>query len=77
MEEQPKKKGRPLEHNQQNGKLKIMSPTKDKAAKGDAPRGQLNTVCLVSSISRPVLLIGGRLVGQFLHLVPRNKLSVQ
>ena len=31
-------------------------------------------MCLVSSISRPVLLIGGRLVGRFLRLVPRHKL---
>ena len=35
----------------------------------DAPRDQPGTVRLVSSISRPVLLIGGRLVGWFLCLV--------
>ena len=48
--------------------------TNDKAAEEDAPHGQQDTVCLASSISRPVLLIGGRLVGRFLRLVPRNKL---
>ena len=48
--------------------------SKDNTAERDAPRDQLNTVCLVSSISRPVLLIGGQLVGLFLSLVPRNKL---
>ena len=35
----------------------------DKAAERDESRGQLDTVCLISSISRPVLLISGRLVG--------------
>ena len=39
----------------------------------DAPRDQLGTVRFVSSISRPVLLIGGRLVGWFLRFVPGNK----
>ena len=66
------RRGLPLENNQENGKLKTMSPTKDKEAEGDAPRGQLNTVCLVSSICGLVLLIGGRLVGRFLRLVHRN-----
>ena len=43
-----------------------------KAAEGDdAPRDQPGTVRLVSSISRPVLLIGGR--GWFLRLIPGNK----
>ena len=41
-----------------------------KAAEGDyAPCDQPGTVRLVSSISRPMLLIGGRLVGRFLRLV--------
>ena len=35
---------------------------------------QLNTVCLVSSISRLVLLIGGRLVESVFRLVPHNTL---
>ena len=52
----------------------LVIPTKDKAAKEDAPCGQLNTVCLANSISRLVLLIGGWFVGGFLRLVPRNKL---
>ena len=41
-----------------------------KVAEGnDAPRDQLGTVRLVSSISRPVLLIGGWLVGWVFRLV--------
>ena len=45
-----------------------------KAAGGDdAPRDQLGTVRLVSSISRSVILIGGRLVGWFRRLVPGHK----
>ena len=46
-----------------------------KVAEGDdAPRDQLGTVRLVSSISRPVLLIDTRLVGCFLRLIPSKKL---
>ena len=48
--------------------------TENKVAERDAPRDQLNTVCLVSSISRPVLVIDGQLVGQVLRLDPRNTL---
>ena len=47
-----------------NRKKKKTDFTNGKAVEGhDAPPGQLDIVCLVSSISRPVLLIGGRLVG--------------
>ena len=56
-----------------NGKKTNSDFTNGKTVEGDdAPPGQLDMVCLVSSISRPVLLIAGRLVGYFLCLVSRK-----
>ena len=60
-------------------KIEVFEKTDNKTENGfhqreaaeadDAPRDQPGTVRLVGSISRPVLLIGGRLVGWFRRLV--------
>ena len=58
-------------------RLKTVSPTKDKAAEEDASRSQINTMCLISSISRHVLLVDCGSSDDFFVLFPAINYSLQ